>query len=145
MRPGIEPTANKKEERAMDTRVLKQYLGAARGRRGNAAALEAMRMKAATLCLCAAHPDIAFKARTFCFTGRSPRMRRDALAALVRARGGIWREGVSGKTDYLVVGSGLSPGWKYRCMGEKLARAMQLQRAGSGIQIVWEDDFWHAV
>ncbi len=130
----------------MGTRVLKRYLGAVRhARRVDAAVLEVMRRQAATACLCAVHPDIAFAQRTFCFTGRSPRMRRDALAALVKARGGIWRTDVSGKTDYLVVGSSGSPGWKYMCLGDKLARAMQLQRAGCGIQIVWEDDFWDAV
>ena len=95
----------------MNTSAITQYMGAARHTSGgDSAAIERLRRCAMAACMCDANPSVVIEGRTFCFTGRSPRMRRPMIERVLEERGAIMREGVSRKTDYLVVcseGSGL--------------------------------------
>jgi len=130
----------------MNTRAITQYMGAARRRSGgDPAVIERLRRCAMAACMCDVRPSVVIDGRTFCFTGKSPRMRRPMIAELLDERGGIVRDRVSRKTDYLVVCSEGSAYWRYGVFGRKLLDAMAMRAGGGDIRIVCEDDFWRAM
>lgn len=95
--------------------------------------------------ICAACPEIEFGGMRFCFTGESGRYSRAELAATVTRLGGSVHDAVSGKTNFLVVGSEGNPCWAYSCYGRKIEKAMALRRDGARLVIVHESDFHDAV
>lgn len=95
--------------------------------------------------ICAADPEIKIAGRTFCFTGESATSSREDFADIVNSLGGVFRTGVSRKTDYLVVGSLGNPCWAFSCYGRKVEAAMEIRRNGGKVQIIKEADFWDAV
>lgn len=95
--------------------------------------------------ICATNPIIDFEGKTFCFTGESYRAKRSEIEHKVEELGGIFKNTVSKKIDYLVVGNAGNPCWAYSCYGRKIEEAMDLRKSGSKIQIVNESDFWIAV
>lgn len=105
----------------------------------------ALREKYAVEGICAFCPEIAFSGKTFCFTGKSSVCDRSAIADEIVSLGGIFRSSVSKKTDYLIVGDDGNPCWTYSCYGRKVEEAIALRKAGAGIQIINERDFWDAV
>ena len=64
-----------------------------------------------------------------------------SVESLITKRGGIIKSAVSGKTDYLVVGSLGHPDWSYGNYGSKIKKAKELQQAGKSVKIVMEDEF----
>lgn len=95
--------------------------------------------------ICALCPDIVFADRSFCFTGESYKCGRAEFVDVVTGLGGVARSGVSGKTDYLVVGNAGNPCWAFACYGRKIEEALRLRKKGAAVQIVNETDFWDAV
>lgn len=95
--------------------------------------------------ICSVCPDIQFDNRLFCFTGRSYKGSRSDLVLKINELGGIYRESVSSKTDYLVVGNAGNPCWAFSCYGRKIEEAMNIRKLGGKIQIINETDFWDAV
>lgn len=95
--------------------------------------------------VCAADPDICFEGKNFCFTGESCRAKRSEIAEIVTSLGGTFRNDVSKKVDYLIVGSSGNPCWAYACYGRKIEDAIGLRRSGVKIVIVNENDFWNIV
>lgn len=95
--------------------------------------------------ICALCPDIEFEGKLFCFTGQSYRGTRAELVKKIEALGGIFRSGVTKKTDYLVVGNAGNPCWSYSCYGRKIEEAVKLRKEGAKVQIINETDFWDAV
>ncbi len=102
----------------------------------------------------AAANAVTIAGRSFCFTGRATRSRREMELA-VTERGGTVTPRVTRGTDYLVVGDRGSKRWKYKSgspeseacwgggtYGRKLARARRIIAAGGGIRIVGEAAFW---
>ena len=81
----------------------------------------------------------------FCFTGESTKFSRQELAETVVRLGGSVVGSVSGKTDFLVVGSDGNPCWAFACYGRKIEKAMALRREGARITLVHENDFHDAV
>lgn len=47
-------------------------------------------------------------------------------------------------TTYLVYGDGTNPVWAYSCYGRKVEQALKMRKAGHGIKVVHEVDFWDA-
>lgn len=95
--------------------------------------------------ICAFCPEIEFEDKVFCFTGASYKATRAELADIVSSHGGLPRDGVSRKTNYLIVGNDGNPCWAYSCYGRKIEEAINLRREGFKLQIVNETDFWDAV
>lgn len=95
--------------------------------------------------ICAFCPEIEFEDKVFCFTGASYKATRAELADIVSSHGGLLRDGVSRKTNYLIVGNDGNPCWAYSCYGRKIEEAINLRKEGFKLQIVNETDFWDAV
>ena len=93
----------------------------------------------------ASPPNIVFKDRLFCFTGRSSRVSRAEMAALIAKLGGRFTNTISKEVDFLVVGSDGSMHWTYACFGRKVEEAIDLQKMGEAILLVQEAEFWEAV
>ena len=106
---------------------------------------EALRKKYSVGGICAYCPEITFNGKIFCFTGESYRATRAELAAEVERLGGTFKNTVSKKTDYLIVGNAGNPCWAYSCYGRKIEDAMAVRRNGGKVQIINETDFWDAV
>lgn len=90
-----------------------------------------------------ADPSHPLYGRTICFTGALLSMvRRDAMERVTEV-GGNFRNSVSKKLDYLVIGDGdfvqFADGWRTG----KLLKALELRRAGAPIEIIPENDFLH--
>lgn len=95
--------------------------------------------------ICASCPEVTLDGKTFCFTGESYRATRKEIAEVVTQLGGVFRNNVSSKTDYLIVGNAGNPCWAYACYGRKIEEAMELRKNGGHIVIVNETDFWDTV
>lgn len=95
--------------------------------------------------ICATAPDIVFPTSVFCITGRSDRGGRRAMVEHIERRGGLWRNGVSEQTKYLVVCAEGNSCWAYATYGRKVEEAMRLREKGHPLVIVHERDFWDAV
>lgn len=95
--------------------------------------------------VCAVSPEILFQDKVFCFTGEFYGGKRAELSELVERLGGIVRNSVSAKTDYLVVGNAGNPCWAYACYGRKVEQAVNLCKQGTRVIIANETDFWDAV
>ncbi len=67
--------------------------------------------------------------------------RKDVKLYLERL-GALIKSGVSGKTDYLIIGALGSPDWKFGDYGDKVAKAQELQLKGKPIEIIQEEEFF---
>jgi hypothetical protein len=95
--------------------------------------------------VCATDPVVEFQDRLFVVTGDSSRASRAEIERHIEARGGLIRNGVSVKTDYLIVCDAGSPHWAFACYGRKIDQASRLRKAGHRITIAHERDFWDAI
>lgn len=95
--------------------------------------------------ICAACPEVRFAGMKFCFTGESSRFTREELFATVERLGGTVVSAVSGKVNFLVVGSEGNPCWAFACYGRKVQKALELRKDGARIMLVHETDFHDAV
>ncbi len=78
--------------------------------------------------------------KTFCLTGEFTLGSRTEVQAKLAAMGGIPVQSVTGKTEYLIVGSQGSEVWSAGNYGNKVKKAIELQDKGSCIQILKEED-----
>jgi hypothetical protein len=95
--------------------------------------------------VCSMCPEISFDGKSFCFTGASNRLSRKQFNELVQNLGGTPSDGVTKKTDYLVIGAEGNPAWAYACYGRKVEKAVSLRKEGVRILLVHENDFHDAV
>lgn len=95
--------------------------------------------------ICAVCPEIDFVGSTFCFTGESSRTTRKEISALVESVGGIFKNSVTNRTKYLVVGNNGNPCWAFSCYGRKIEDAEKRRKQGQNLIIVNELDFWDAL
>ncbi|MDD4601587.1 hypothetical protein SDC9_04179 [bioreactor metagenome] len=92
--------------------------------------------------ICSVCPEIVLPDKQYCFTGISSKTSREGFANIVSSLGGIYKNSVSSKTDYLVVGNECNPCWAFACYGRKVEAAVNLRKSGNRILIVHEYDFW---
>ena len=92
--------------------------------------------------ICSIAPELQFKDKNFCFTGRSSRGSRSEIESTVVELEGIFQRGVTMKTDYLIVGDDGNPCWAYSCYGRKVEKAINLRKQGVKVVIIHEADFW---
>lgn len=91
--------------------------------------------------ICATDPVIEFTDKTFSFTGTSTHGTRKEIAEMITNKGGIFNNGVTKKTDFLIVGGEGNPCWAFSCYGRKVEKAMELRKQGQKIILVHEEDF----
>ncbi|MCU9048006.1 NAD-dependent DNA ligase [Pseudomonas aeruginosa] len=87
-------------------------------------------------------PPVEFDGKVFVFTGTMAYGARKVVAELAAQSGAVIAKGVSGKVDYLVVGSIGNDQWLHATYGTKIMEAVKLREAGHGIAIVGEDHFF---
>ena len=95
--------------------------------------------------ICAVCPEVIIEGKNFCFTGESYRATRKELSDLIAQLGGAFKNSVSSKTDYLIVGNAGNPCWAYACYGRKIEEAVNIRKNGGKIVIVNETDFWDTI
>jgi len=86
-------------------------------------------------------PELVFKEKQYCFTGKLLLGPRSHCENEVLVRGGLARDSVTGDLDYLVVGVVGSRDWIHSSFGRKIEKAVELQKTGSIIAVVSEKHF----
>jgi hypothetical protein len=107
--------------------------------------MKALQSKYSVSGICAICPNITFENKTFSFTGTSSRAKRKEIAEIIVNKGGYFNDGVTKKTDFLIVGGEGNPCWAFSCYGRKVEKAVQLRKEGSQIIILHENDFWDEI
>lgn len=95
--------------------------------------------------VCALCPEIEFRGKTFCFTGKSIKATRTELANNVISLGGIFSNNIRNDVNYLIVGGEGNSCWAFSCYGRKVEQAVALRKQGNQILIIHENDYWDAV
>jgi len=92
---------------------------------------------------CTIHPEYAdIAGKSIVLTGDFMIADEDAIRAKLESLGAFVKKDVSGKTDYLIIGSLGSDRWYYGTYGRKIEKAMELQEQGKPIIMVEEDMFF---
>lgn len=107
--------------------------------------LMAMRDKYSIGGICSICQEIDFDNTVFCFTGASLKASRKEIAELIEKLGGTYKNTVTKKTQYLIVGNQGNPCWAFSCYGRKIEDAIKLRQAGQKLIIVNETDFWDII
>lgn len=94
--------------------------------------------------ICSVNPSINFENSVFSFTGTSTKGTRKEIAEIITNSGGIFNNGVTKKTEYLIIGGEGNPCWAFSCYGRKVEKAVELRKQGQQIIMVHEEDFWTA-
>lgn len=76
-----------------------------------------------------------------CISGGFDLGSRDDVCAIAEARGYTIMGAVSGRTDYLVFGSQVSPDWGVSSFGRKIENAVRLRAEGKPVRIISEDQW----
>lgn len=90
-------------------------------------------------------PAITFKGKEFVLTGKFAFGQKSLVAAEIIERGGEISINTRISTNYVVVGSFCSEGWKYGDFGTKVELAMELRERGLPIAIVSEESWSSAL
>lgn len=81
-----------------------------------------------------------FKGQVVCLTGDFEFGKKPAVTAYIEEHGGSCVSSVTRKTSVLLVGSKGSDAWSHGNYGSKVERALELQREGSSIKIIKEEE-----
>lgn len=96
-------------------------------------------LSATTLWLDDPPPEVVFKGRRFCLTGKFSHGKRGRCENEVQARGGTCQSSPGKTTDYLVIGSYAEGAWIQSAYGRKIERAVALRADGLPIRIISEE------
>jgi NAD-dependent DNA ligase len=88
-------------------------------------------------------PEATFDRKEFCVTGVFTYGRRGVVEKAIESRGGLTIKAPRSTTQYVLVGSFVSPGWANGNFGTKIERALSLRKGGAAIAII-EEDHWKA-
>lgn len=87
-------------------------------------------------------PPLVFEGRAFVVTGNFAAAKRTKVLDWIKERGGIASDSApTWQTDYLVIGSIPSKGWKHGAWGRKIEAGMDMKSSGGKIAIIAEDHF----
>jgi hypothetical protein len=86
-------------------------------------------------------PEISIVGKCFCFTGRFEFGSRSQCQHAVVSRGGSFTDGVTSKTDILVIGSDANPAWAHGSYGNKIEAAM-VRRMQRGKPTIIPESIW---
>lgn len=85
---------------------------------------------------------VVFPGRRFCLTGEFVHGSKDDIKELIEGNGGTVLTGVTGKCDYVVVGSQGSAAYSFGNYGTKVKKGMELQDKGKPIRIISEESLY---
>lgn len=85
--------------------------------------------------------EIVFLESNFVVTGKFLYGTRRVVTEAIQKRGGIVATKVSGKTDYLIVGTLASRDWLHSTHGLKVGDAMERKESGAQLKILGEEDW----
>ena len=88
---------------------------------------------------------VLIKNATVCHTGEFMFGTRASCERVTLKAGGMPVDAVTRRTDYLVVGTRVSPSWAHTNYGRKIQRAAELQAGGHSIEIISERRWIEAV
>lgn len=86
-------------------------------------------------------PEISIPGKFFCFTGAFDYGSRSDCRQAVVSRGGSFTDGVTSKTDVLVIGSDANPAWSHGNYGNKIEAAMAC-RMKRGNPVIIPEAYW---
>ena len=86
-------------------------------------------------------PEISIRGKFFCFTGAFDYGSRSDCRQAVVSRGGSFTDGVTSKTDVLVIGSDANPAWSHGNYGNKIEAAMAC-RMKRGNPVIIPEAYW---
>jgi len=86
-------------------------------------------------------PEISVQGRAFCFTGAFDYGSRSECHQAIITRGGSFTDGVTSKTDVLVIGSDASLAWSHGNYGHKIEAAM-VCRMQRGKPTIIPEAYW---
>lgn len=133
------------DERNMLTAFLSNFIDLKLSYNLNSIDLDALKNKYSIEGICSICQSIDFKGNVFCFTGQSTRATRAEIAAIIAHQGGDFKNNITNKTRYLIVGNDGNPCWAYSCYGRKIEDAISRRKAGQRLIIVNEVDFWDII
>lgn len=64
------------------------------------------------------------------------------IESFLENRGAVLKKAISGKTDYLIIGTLGNEDWSFGSYGSKFEKAVELQEKGKPIKILKEEDFF---
>jgi len=82
--------------------------------------------------------EFCLNGKCICVSGEFKYGSRSDVKTLMESHGAIWKDGVTGKTDILIVGENGSAAWALGSYGGKIKKAMELRASGCAIEI-WEE------
>jgi len=88
---------------------------------------------------------VAIPGKSFCFTGKFIFGPRKQCEQATEGKGGLIFSKVRTNLNYLVVGPGANPAWKYSNYGIKYKDAMAYKEKGHAIQVVVEEQWADAL
>lgn len=88
---------------------------------------------------------IQFEGKSICFTGVFAFGPRSACRRAIEGLGAEFKNSISKKLDYLVVGSIVSADWAYSSYGQKVERAMQYQDEFGNPIVISEEEWVQAM
>lgn len=130
------------DERGMLTAFLGDFIDTSASPNVHKNDLEILKQKYSVDGICSVCQNIDFSGNVFCFTGKSNRANREDISRIITNQGGIFKNNVTKKTRYLIVGVDGNPCWAYSCYGRKIEEAMNLRKNGQKLAIISEVDFW---
>jgi NAD-dependent DNA ligase len=89
-------------------------------------------------------PSLSIAGTAFCFTGKFGFGERKQCQEAVVSRGGSVTDGVTRKTDVLVIGNDANPNWSHGNYGNKIADAM-LMKLQHGKPVIISELYWRAL
>ncbi|WP_141879132.1 BRCT domain-containing protein [Gramella sp. Hel_I_59] len=77
-----------------------------------------------------------------CITGELNKGTKETLYSRVERNGGVRKNNVSNKLNYLIIGGAGSPAWTFASYGRKVEDVISRQKKGHDIKIIKENDFY---
>lgn len=86
-------------------------------------------------------PELAIAGRCYAFTGRFAFGSRSECQQAVVSKGGSFSDGVTSKTDVLVIGSDANPAWAHGSYGNKIEAAL-VSRMQQSRPVIIPEAYW---
>jgi NAD-dependent DNA ligase len=83
-------------------------------------------------------PDVIHEGRIFCITGKLVTGTRAAAVQEIESRGGQFKNSLTQKTDYLIIGEIGSQDWIHSTFGRKIEKALAIREKGISVAIISE-------
>ena len=86
-------------------------------------------------------PEIEYSEKYFCLTGKFNYGQRKQCESVIQQKGGFTQKGPTHDTDFLVIGSEISPSWSTESYGRKIEKVFMNRFDGIKTSIISEEDW----